>query len=132
MKNKRGITELLQENLLKLIMVALITGLLILFIYYATSGEVSQAMSASREYVLWTDVAHNTDDFASTKLNLPTDYEIWFAHEKYPFLVIGKKESESAKFVSFTETYRVFENPNKEIDIEKIGPYWIINVENVK
>ena len=73
--NKRGITELVQSELIKLVIVAMIAGLLVFFINTSTSGEETRLNLKSKEYALWIDTVLNSDENAKISLELPKNIE---------------------------------------------------------
>ena len=61
LKNKKGITTLLQEELIKLIIVVFLATILLWFIYASANGEISQTITKSREAAIWMDAAYNSE-----------------------------------------------------------------------
>lgn len=71
LKSKRGITTLLQEELIKLIIVVLLAAMLLWFVYASAKGEISQSVTKSREIAIWMDTAYNTEFDSDVLLYFP-------------------------------------------------------------
>ncbi|OYT41285.1 hypothetical protein B6U80_01655 [Candidatus Pacearchaeota archaeon ex4484_26] len=121
MKNKRGATELPQEELVKLIIVALIAALILYFIYSSATGEVSKLISRSKEYALWLDAAFNSDDFTKVNLSFPKEANLEVViHEG------GLEVKDRNKVVG--QIYRLFENQDKGASLKETDTAWEMHV----
>ena len=108
--DKRGITELVQQEVVKLIIVALIAAILVYFIASSTNGELSKLILKSRENALWLDAGFNADKNSETTIDFTSDsgeYEISIDTE-----IAIKKKSEI-----LGQSYRLFKNSGKELEM---------------
>ena len=120
--NKRGITELVQSELIKLVIVAMIAGLLVFSINTSTSGETTQLNLKAKEYALWVDAALNSDDNAKISLELPKNVENFE-------ITVGDKLEIKKKNLATGISYRIIQNLNKNYVGKNLERILEINVE---
>lgn len=123
--NKKGITELMYSELVKLIIVLILTGSLAFFIYSATTGEASQLVVKSKEYALLVDAALSADENADVEAKLSKN----IGKENYEILADQELEIKEENIPVGT-SYRIIGNANKNVEKKGTEDYLEINVKN--
>ncbi|HIH17478.1 MAG TPA: hypothetical protein HA282_05605 [Nanoarchaeota archaeon] len=128
MKDKRGVMGLLYNEIIKLIIVAIIGASLLYFIYSSLHGEKLQLNLASKSQALWLDAAFNSDPDAAVAFNLN---KALVEGENFDIVVNEKEkklEIKKSKLLSAT-SYKIVLNENKEITKKSTENTLEINVK---
>ena len=128
MKDKRGVMELLYNEIIKLIIVAILGATLFYFIYSSANGELERLSTRSKGDALLIDAALNSGPNAETELKLQKDilgtgdeFEIIFDKEKGKYTIKNPKSSVERE-------YRVIQNSNKKLSEKEEASSLVINV----
>jgi len=131
LKDKKGMMELMQNEIIKLIIVAIVGIALLYFIYSSISGEASILLSKSREDALWIDAAMNSPKNAETSLKLHREFEDLDGKYKLTIskennLVISKEELVEGKL---GEGYRIISNGDNVLEVKESDSYFEVDVK---
>lgn len=120
--------ELMQNELVKIIIVILIGSILFTFIYLVINGEASQLTYKSKLYALLIDSAFNSDNFARENLTLLNDLGL-----KDNFEVVLIKEDSLLEIrkegILVGESYRIVKDLNKDFSTKDSGGSLTLYVE---
>lgn len=129
MRDKKGIFELVQEEVIQAVIVVIIMIGLIIVINLAASNEGHRISVGTRAYALWLDAAFNTDSYGETELNFRKDLGVF--DDPLEILINDEQTMIEIKMegAQLGKSYRIIKHNDREIKVEETESTLELNVK---
>lgn len=131
MNDKRGVMELLYNEIVKLIIVAIVGVSILYFIHSSANGEASILLLKSRENALWIDAAMNSPQNAETAIKFQKEFED--VDKKYKLGIDNENKfvisEEGLVSEKIGKRYRIVKSLNKNLEMQESDAYFEVNVK---